>query len=232
MSSAVQISSAVATRAPHSSASAAAWSSGRAATATTRTSSRPSALRACIAPANPAPRTPTRSGTPARVYKKGAPFGAPSLETCRLGLDLVQRSIHQHDDGEVVAAALRVDRVAVRLPTGDARLVVDRVVVEPFVDRDDREQLIEGERDLRDRVLLLGGVVAGDGVVQDRVEVDRPARVGLRERVLHAAARRILVELTERPHQRGLRVWIPDAPGVQPDLELVVVHIRQLRRAD
>jgi hypothetical protein len=62
MSSAAQISSALATRAPHSFASDVASVSGTAATATTCAPSIASALCACIEPANPVPRTPTRSG--------------------------------------------------------------------------------------------------------------------------------------------------------------------------
>src|SRR2546427_13013114 len=91
--------------------------------------------------------------------------------------DLVERAVHEHHDGEVVAAALVVDRVAVRLPPGDPGLLVDRVVVEPLVDRDAGEQLVECDRQLGDRILLLRSIESRDRVVDDRVEVELAARL-------------------------------------------------------
>src|SRR5207302_3244174 len=125
----------------------------------------------------PPPTTTAISGNPAR---------SPSLFT--RGSDLVKRAVHDHDDREVVPAALLVDLVVEAWPAGGPSLVVDRVVVESLIDRNARKQLVEGLRDLLDRILLLRGVETRDRIVEHRVEVDRPTCVGLRERVLHAPA--------------------------------------------
>src|SRR5437867_3120541 len=163
----------------------------------------------------PPPSTTATSGNPAR---------SPSSVVMRV-LELVEAAVHQLDDSEVVTTALVVDRVTVGFPPGNPRLVVDRIVVEALVDRDAREKLVERDRDLCDRILLLRGVEPGDRVIEDRIEVDRPARVGLRERVLHATAGRVLVELAERPHQRCLRMRVTDAPRPEGDLELTRVVV-------
>ena len=140
----------------------------------------------------------------------------------------MKRAVHQHDDREVIAARVLEDLVVQVRPTGDALLVVDRIVAEPLPQRDAGQKLVEGERDLCDGRLLLGQIRARGGVDEQLLEVDRAAGPLLRGRVLHAAAGVRGVVLAERTDQRRLRMRVADAPGVQRDLELAIVRVGQM----
>src|SRR5437870_4807783 len=147
--------------------------------------------------ATPPPSTTAISGKPAR--------SPPSCVTRRS--DLAEGAVHDHQDREVVGPeGVLVDRVAVRLPTLDALLVVHRVVAVSLPERDHRQQVVERERGSRDRVLLLGRVEPVAHLVDERVEVD----VALLERVLHAAARGGGVVGPQVLDERALRVRVAD----------------------
>src|SRR5439155_20896680 len=98
----------------------------------------------------PPPSTTATSGKPAR---------SPSSVVTR-GSDLTERAVHDQVCGERVdAPGILVDRVAVRLPAGDALLVVDGVIAVGLPQQNHRQEIVEGERGLRYRCLLVGGVV-------------------------------------------------------------------------
>src|SRR2546423_2913179 len=123
----------------------------------------------------PPPSTTATSGNPAR---------SPSSVVTR-GSDLTERAIHDQVCGERIGApGVLVDRVAIWLPTRDALLVVDRVVAVALPQRDHRQQVVEGERRLGDRVLLLGRVEAFAHLSDEGGEID----IALLERVLHTSA--------------------------------------------
>src|SRR5437660_4393503 len=123
----------------------------------------------------PPPSTTATSGNPAR---------SPSSVVMR-GSDLTERSVHDLVDREVVLAErVLVDRVAVRLPALHAFLVVHWIVSVALPQRNYRKKVVERERGLRDRVLLLGRVEALAHLDDQGFEVD----VALLERVLHASA--------------------------------------------
>src|SRR5690349_1811825 len=94
----------------------------------------------------PPPSTTATSGKPAR---------SPSTPAVLRGSDLMERAVHDHQSRERVRAPrVLVDRIAVRLPARHTLLVVDRVVAVPLPQRDDRQQVVEGEYRLGDRRLL------------------------------------------------------------------------------
>src|SRR5206468_11088282 len=98
----------------------------------------------------PPPSTTATSGNPAR---------SPSVSPVARGSDLMERAVHDHESRERVRAPrVLVNGIAIRLPASDALLVVDRVVAVALPQRDDRQQVIEGERRLGHRCLLRGRV--------------------------------------------------------------------------
>src|SRR5437867_3983388 len=169
--------------------------------------------------ATPPPSTTAISGKPAR--------SPPSCVTRRS--DLAERAVHDHQDREVVdSEGVLVDLVAVRLPALDALLVVHRVVPVALPERDHREQVVEGEDGLRDRVLLLVGIEAVAHLVDQGVEIDG----ALLERVLHAAARGGGVVRAQVLDERALRMRVANAPAHDRDLEVAGVHVGELLAAD
>src|SRR5467141_3226781 len=161
----------------------------------------------------PPPRTTATSGNPER---------SPSSVVMR-GSDLTERSVHDLVDREVVLAErVLVDRVAVRLPALHAFLVVHRIVSVALPQRNYREKIVERERRLRDRVLLLVRVESLAHLNDQGFEVD----VALLQRVLHAPAGGDGVERLQGLLVGLLRVWTTDPPAHQSDLEVAVVHVR------